>query len=154
MSRWLKDQMNRVTLTTAADTDITRYAYDNNGDLLTLTDPNSHVRSWTYDSRRRVKTTTDALGLSITLNYDGQGNLISRRYGTTITYSYDALNRVKQTNLPALSNGIVAFVTALILALPLLFEETGQRAIATLMCVIVAMILPWRADPIAENGGI
>lgn len=68
--------LNRVTRTTAADGGITQYAYDTNGDLLTLTDPNGHARSWTYDARRRVRTATDALGRATTVTYDGQGNVV------------------------------------------------------------------------------
>ena len=107
--------MNRVTRTTAADSGITQYGYDLNGDLLTLTDPNNHARSWTYDARRRVRTATDALGRSTTVTYDGQGNVVSRtrKDGTLITYGYDVLNRVKQINLPALSNGVPADIVRL-----------------------------------------
>ena len=51
-------------------------------------------------SRRRVKTATDALGRSMSLNYDAQGNVVSRtrKDGAVITYEYDVLNRLKQAN--------------------------------------------------------
>lgn len=70
-------------------------AYDANGRLLSLTDPNGLVISFAYDTRGRLtEKTVD--GNSTQYTYDAVGNLIkvTQPSGVYIAYSYDAAHRL------------------------------------------------------------
>jgi RHS repeat-associated protein len=77
---------------------VTSFAYDGNGNLLSVTDP-EHLQNPTtylYDSMDRLQTRTDPLGSSESYQYDGNGNLtqFTDRRGVVTTYTYDPLNRL------------------------------------------------------------
>ncbi|MFO1387701.1 RHS repeat-associated core domain-containing protein [Cellvibrio sp.] len=93
------DNSDRVLQKIDAQSGITLYTYDENGNVLTVKDPlNSISHKYSYDSRNRPKTYTDPLGKIETYNYDLGGNLTSviDRKGQTTSYTYDSLNRLSQ----------------------------------------------------------
>ena len=110
---------------------VTQYAYDGLGNLLNVTqkgDPtvtNSsqwRVRTFTYDSLSRLLTATNPESGTISYSYDADGNLLQKTSPSpnqtgaatqTISYCYDALNRVtgkaySAQNCP-LSSPVVAY---------------------------------------------
>jgi RHS repeat-associated protein len=95
------------TVTTGVGTSTPRataFTYNLNGNLQTVTDPKGNVTNYVYDDLVRlyqVHYPDPATGAwSATdyeqFGYDGNGNVTSRRIrnNTTITYTYDALNRL------------------------------------------------------------
>jgi YD repeat-containing protein len=78
---------------------ITKYtAYDANGKLLSLTDPNGLITTMAYDSRQRLTSIT-AGGETTTYSYDPAGQLtrVTRPDGAYLAYTYDAAHRLTQT---------------------------------------------------------
>ncbi len=97
----------KVTSETAGygttDSATTSYTYDTttNG-IATMTDPRSHVWSYTYDSHGNVLTATDPLSHTITNTYDSLNDLLSVTdpLSHTTTYTYDtAGNRLTASRL-------------------------------------------------------
>lgn len=97
--------------TSAASTDTT-LTYTSNGKLATATDAEGNKTAYSYDEFDRLSITTYpsvTKGSGTTnssdyeqLSYDAGSNVTSRRLrdGTSIGYTYDALNRVTAKNLP------------------------------------------------------
>src|SRR5262249_36500616 len=81
---------------------VTSYAYDDENNLKSITDANTHTMSFLYDALGRVKETDFPSGHAETYIYDVIGNLTSKtdRNGNTITYVYDALNRLTHKGYP------------------------------------------------------
>jgi RHS repeat-associated protein len=70
----------------------TSYTYDPATlGIATVTDPNGHVTSYTYDAEGNELTTTDALGSTTTFTYNGLNEVASETtpLGDTTSYSYD-----------------------------------------------------------------
>jgi YD repeat-containing protein len=106
------NEINRLVQNTSGENQTTLYAYDANGNPVSITDPNGNattqgfdalnrriettdtfngVTSFTYDPRDHSTAMTDPRGLTTTYTYDGLDNLIqqiSPDTGTT-TYTYD-----------------------------------------------------------------
>ncbi len=101
---------------------LTNYSYDTTGEMLTLTDPLSHITTWTrdnfgnkltekdalnntasfeYDAIGRLNKTTDPDTKIITYTYDNNGNLLTQTnsVGTT-TNTYDKESRLTRITLP------------------------------------------------------
>ena len=105
------DSLNRVTRVIEADPDgpgplisPTRdYTYDEQGNLLSVTDALGNSVSYTYDNQHRVLTKTDALNNAWTYTYDAAGNLTSMtdRIGRVTQYRYDDRNRLIELVDPA-----------------------------------------------------
>lgn len=85
-------RLERVTTPTGT----TVYGYDSQDNLVSITDANDHVTTFTYDKRNLLTAETDALGHTTTYDYDANGNVIARHdaNGATTLYAYDALNRL------------------------------------------------------------
>jgi len=81
---------------------VTIYAYDDENNLKSITDGNTHTTNFLYDNLGRVKETDFPSGHAESYIYDDIGNLTSKtdRNGNTITYVYDALNRLTHKGPP------------------------------------------------------
>jgi RHS repeat-associated protein len=113
------DSLGRLTSDAGSAGQTSSYTYDFNYNLLTTTDPSSHlsqqsvdalnrvfkatdtnkgVTSWTYDAHDRITKVTDPAGAVTSSIYDGFGDLIqqiSPVTGTTV-YRYDAAGNLTQ----------------------------------------------------------
>jgi len=69
----------------------TSYEYDENGNLISLTDPDDNTTSWQYDENGREILMTDPLGRTVAKTYDEDGRLASirDRDGRLRTFTYD-----------------------------------------------------------------
>ena len=85
------------TLSTAAGGQITtRYAYDVQGHLTSVTDPNGNITTYVYDDFGQMLQQNSPVSGTTTYAYDDAGNLVSTTdaNNATTTRTYDALNRV------------------------------------------------------------
>ncbi len=87
---------------------VTSKTYDQNGNLLTVTDANSAETSYTYDSLNRVATETQPDGLTTTYKYDPAGNTLAATDTTSTSsswaltsnmYAYDGDNQVSSETM-------------------------------------------------------
>jgi RHS repeat-associated protein len=111
----LAGQLLKTTVAygTADQADERTVTYSPNGRLLTLTDGENNRTSYDYDGHDRLLAThfpvaaRGALASSATdyeqYGYDANGNRISlrKRDGSTLSYQYDALNRMKVKLVPS-----------------------------------------------------
>ncbi len=81
-----KDKLNRIT----------RYTYDDSGNLLTKVLPDETTLTYTYDSRDRKLTETNEKGITLTYTYDSNGNTtsITDHLGQSTVYTYDNKDNV------------------------------------------------------------
>jgi len=82
-----------IASVTDPDGHVTTNTYDARGNLLSTTDPLGRTTSYTYNSFGEVLTTTDPLGVTTTNTYDAHGNLLSSStpvgsQTATTTYTY------------------------------------------------------------------
>lgn len=97
------DAVNRLSTETGAATgETTTYTYDDQSNLLTVTDPLSDVTTYTYDALNRKSTIEDPASNTTTYGYDSQDNLTSvdDPRGLTTTYGYDGLGRQTSISSP------------------------------------------------------
>lgn len=80
---------------------LTKYMYDNEGNLLSTTDYMGNVHELAYDKRNNIISETDALDLVKTFSYDERDNLIKVALpsGAAITYEYTQRGQVSKINL-------------------------------------------------------
>ena len=93
----------------------TRYVYDSEGDLLTVTDPAGNVTTNTFDLRGRKLTASDpdmgkAGGNLWSYQYDAFGELVQQTdaKGQVTTLSYDILGRVRHRVETAISGSFTS----------------------------------------------
>ena len=90
------DALNRLTNKASINGYKVTFAYSPTGQRTNMTDA-SGTTSYTYDSRDRVLTKTTSAG-TLTYTYDGFGNQATVQSatasGVSVTYGYDALNRL------------------------------------------------------------
>lgn len=106
----VEDELQNITATYTYDTqyddagrlatlispeDTTTYAYDANGNILTVTDSTGTITR-EYDALNRLTKHIDAQGNTILYSYDAVGNLATLTYpgGKRVTYGYDVANRL------------------------------------------------------------
>jgi RHS repeat-associated protein len=88
---------------TGADGQTWHYAYNTLGQIHTVTDPNSNVTTYNYDSLNRLQYVVNANSVTaLTLTYDGDDRIQTRTdsEGYTLTYAYDNLDRITQITYP------------------------------------------------------
>lgn len=84
--------LNLPTAKTDPQGNITRYTYDDKGNMLSRTNPDGSVTAYTYDANSNEASMTDALGQTTTYtnNNFGQVTSITDPRGSVFTYVYDA----------------------------------------------------------------
>ena len=82
--------------------DLTRYAYDPRGDLVSVTDALGHQTEITgYDAHGRPSTIRDPNGTVTALAYDARGRIVRRTVdGQTTAFDYDAAGNLVRATLP------------------------------------------------------
>ncbi len=129
-TRYTYDCNNQVLSITDALGAQTGFAYFPDGQLQTVTDANQHTTNYTYDVMGRMASRTDPLQRAETFSYDVHGNpriwidrkgqITTRNYdvldrlhqieygdASTITYTYDERNRIRQLDDSSSSSSIV-----------------------------------------------
>lgn len=83
------------------------FAYDADGNLVSMADDLGILSTWTYDGTGRVLSETNALGAAARYRYDGRGNVVSvtDQAGATATYAYDEFGALVSAT-DALGNAI------------------------------------------------
>jgi RHS repeat-associated protein len=105
--------------TPAAETEVTT-GYDSVGRVSSVTDANGNKTSYAYDGMARIyqifypsPTTPGSINPNDyeQLGYDPNGNLTSlkKRDNTTVTFQYDALNRMMVKTVPASATGAAGY---------------------------------------------
>lgn len=94
--RYAYNPLSEITSVTDPKGNLTSFGYDPNGNLLSVTDANNHQTQYTYDSMDRVATRKDPLLNQESYQYDVNGNVtqFTDRRGKVTTFSYDTLNRL------------------------------------------------------------
>lgn len=92
--KYFYDAMGRIT-GFVGEEDTVSYTYDDNGNVLTVSDKNGLIKR-EYDALNRIIKLTDTYGKSIQYTYDAVGNLASIIYpdNTAVNYTYDANNNL------------------------------------------------------------
>ncbi len=82
--------------------DLTTYAYDGQGNLMSRTDALGHLTQIPeYDADGRPKRMVDPNGLITTLEYDPRGRLVARQVGRErTTYMYDGVGQLRRLTRP------------------------------------------------------
>ena len=96
------DALNRLAANVGAQAQVTAYAYDNNSNRLTTTDPLSHATGIVYDALNRLTEILDP-NLGVTkYTYDAASNLtqVSDPRNLATNYAYDGLNNLVQQVSP------------------------------------------------------
>jgi len=90
------DELSRLRIWVDGVNNSTNYAYDDNGNLTSTTDPLTRTSSQTFDALDRTKTATDAASGVTSYGYDDRGNLLSVTdpRGVVTTYVYDGLDNL------------------------------------------------------------
>lgn len=97
------DNVNRVATDIGAVTgETTSYTYDDQSNLLTVTDPLSHVTTYTYDALNRRLTAEDALSHTTTAAYNANDNVtsVTDPLGNVTTTTWDGIGDVLSVASP------------------------------------------------------
>jgi len=87
------DSLNRLAAKSGAEGQTLSYLYDDNDNLVAMTDPLNYKTTLTYDALNRLVSTRDPAGKDIKTAYDANDNLLSVTDALThkTRYSYDDL---------------------------------------------------------------
>ena len=94
---------------------ITSYTFDSYGNLISITDPENHAKTYSYSGEyghAYLTSITDALGNTISLSYEfstGRVTAITDANDNTSTYQYDLLGRATKKVNPDLSEKEVVY---------------------------------------------
>jgi len=93
------DALSRRTTTTDAKSGLTQFGYDLQDQLTSVTDPRQLVTQYQPTGLGDVKQLTSPDTGTATSSFDAAGNLLTRTdaRGVLATFTYDELNRLKQT---------------------------------------------------------
>ena len=88
--------LNQLIVQTTPSGQIIDYTYNNDGTLSSMTDA-SGTTTYAYNSQGELTQVTDPTSASTTFTYESDGNRASIAYpnGVTVTYTYDAANRLR-----------------------------------------------------------
>jgi len=92
------------------DDTFTKYGYDLEGNVASITDPNNNTTSYEYDPLNRLITVTQPGTVVTSYTYDGHGNLqtVTDAESHTTTHEYDDMGRLLSTTSP--DTGTVTYV--------------------------------------------
>jgi RHS repeat-associated protein len=90
------DELDRLLEDVGADSQITRFSYDSNGNVTKITDPKAQPTGQGYDALNRLVSLIDPLKGITQLDYDARDNLtsVSDPRSLTTTYTYNEHNQV------------------------------------------------------------
>ena len=90
------DNVNNLIASTDAQSNLTIFSYDPNGNVVGIIDPRNVPTSYVYDNMDRVISHQDPLNNQESYQYDPVGNVVQStdRGGKVTTYAYDRLNRL------------------------------------------------------------
>jgi RHS repeat-associated protein len=92
------------------DNTFTKYGYDSEGNVASVTDPNNNIASYEYDPFNRLITVTQPGNAVTSYSYDAHSNLksVTDAESHTTTYEYDDMGRLLSTTSP--DTGTVTYV--------------------------------------------
>lgn len=92
------------------DNTYTEYGYDNAGNIISVTDPMTHITTYTYDSLNRLVTAIQPGDITTSYSYNSQDKLstVIDAEGNQTTYLYDDMGRVISATSP--DTGTVSYV--------------------------------------------
>lgn len=92
------------------DDTFTKYGYDSEGNISSVTDPNNNTTSYEYDPLNRLITVTQPGNVATSYSYDAHSNLqsVTDAESHTTTYEYDDMGRLLSTTSP--DTGTVIYV--------------------------------------------
>ncbi len=95
---YVNDALNRVVQYTDGDNNVILYAYDEVGNLASLTYPGGQAVTYTYDAVNRLVTVTDWDGRVTGYTYDKNGSLLTttRPDGSVETRAYNSAGQLTQ----------------------------------------------------------
>jgi RHS repeat-associated protein len=110
-----RNSLGEVIQTTDGKGSAWLQGYDAAGRQTTATDPLGQVTAASYDSRNRLATTTFPGNLgNVQLTYDGNGNIVEKRYsdGVDLKYSFDDAGRMVSADGVTLQYDAVGEITS------------------------------------------
>jgi YD repeat-containing protein len=108
------DNLNRLAQELGAQNQTTQYAYDNQGNVTSTTDPLNHATSNQYDALNRLKQVTDPNLGQTQYAYNGIDQLVSVTDPRNLTtaYNYDGLANLNSQQSPDTGSTINTYDTA------------------------------------------
>ncbi|MCL5290246.1 MAG: hypothetical protein M1489_04325 [Firmicutes bacterium] len=102
--------MNRIKKYTDTQGNIIEYAYDANGNLITLTYPGGRQVQYQYDAADRLVKVTDWAGRITSYEYDPNGRLVNTTHpnGAETTRAYDDAGRQTQQKDVDTNNSVIS----------------------------------------------
>jgi RHS repeat-associated protein len=91
------DAQNRLITLTAPDNGVTSYTYDTEGNLWTVKDPRAHVTTYTYNGFGQMLTQVSPDSGTTIYTYDTAGRLatVKNADNVVVTYGWDAIGRLR-----------------------------------------------------------